>query len=82
MSQALSLTCTQGDQTLLDAEVMSADANDYFLEAEDDAPVECTATSTMSGTGISDVVESSSAEQATPDPLSSLPIWLLYQATQ
>ena len=83
VSQALSLTCTQGDQTLLDAEVMSADATDYFLEAEDDAPVECTITSTMTaGTDI-EVVESSSAEQATPEPSSSgLPVWLMYQATQ
>ena len=52
-------------------------------EAEDDAPVECTITSTMTaGTDI-EVVESSSAEQATPEPSSSgLPVWLLYQATQ
>ncbi|MDA9711638.1 InlB B-repeat-containing protein, partial [Luminiphilus sp.] len=83
VSQSSSLTCIQGDEILLDDFVLEADITRYFLETETETPVECTVTSTISGTGISDVVVTSSAEQATPDPSSlGLPIWLLYQATQ
>lgn len=82
ISQSISLVCTQSGIKVLDR-VMAAGETEYFLEAPDDAPVECVATATMSGTGITAVDKTSSAAQALPDPMSSgLPIWLLYQATQ
>jgi len=81
ISQSLSLVCTQAGTEFFNKE-MEAGATEYFVEASDDAPVECIISSTMSADGLTTVTIEGSGD-ATPEPMSSgLPIWLLYQAAQ
>ena len=80
-SAAVTLNCTQGSTQLVNQVITGSG---YFVEADQSAPVRCTITTAISGSGITTinqgpVTKSASAEE---EIASGLPIWLLYVATQ
>ena len=82
------LSCTADGQavaSLTDVDLV-ASGNPAFFEADPEQTLACTATTTLSVDGVqADPAVQPAVTQATvtPDaPVSGLPIWLLYQATQ
>ena len=77
------LNCSQGSTQLVTNQTPSASGT-LFVEADSDAPVECSAVTSVTSGGQTETDSATpKTASATPDALSSgLPVWLLYIASQ
>ena len=82
VNASFTLLCTQGSATLVNN--LSVSGASYFVEADQSAPVQCSVTTQISGTGISTINQSavSASAAAEEEQATGLPVWLLYIATQ
>lgn len=82
-STSLTLNCSQGSTQLVTNQTPSASGT-LFVEADSDAPVECSAVTSVTSGGQTETDSATpKTASATAEPLSSgLPVWLLYVASQ
>ncbi|MDB4048703.1 hypothetical protein N9485_00695 [Luminiphilus sp.] len=83
-TNSVTLKCTQGGASNVLVEQSFTQASSYFVEADQSAPVQCSVTTALSGSGVTTINQSAVSASASADEESvgGLPIWLLYIATQ
>ena len=83
-TNSVTLKCTQGGAGNVLVEQSFTQASSYFVEADQSAPVQCSVTTALSGSGVTTINQSAVSASASADEESvgGLPIWLLYIATQ
>ena len=83
-TSSVTLKCTQGGAGNVLVEQAFTQQSSYFVEADQSAPVQCSVTAALSGSGVTTINQPAVSASATADEESvgGLPIWLLYIATQ
>ena len=83
-TNSVTLKCTQGGAGNVLVEQAFTQQSNYFVEADQSAPVQCSITTALSGSGVTTINQPAVSASATADEESvgGLPIWLLYIATQ
>ena len=83
-TNSVTLKCTQGGAGNVLVEQAFTQQSSYFVEADQSAPVQCSVTGALSGSGVTTINQPAVLGSATADEESfgGLPIWLLYIVTQ